>query len=108
MCIVPASTQPLGSQPLLWTVSAKEPDNTSTCGVAHCGECCVLAKVIVEELRVVGHEGEEKLGNAGLQQKVAAWKSPSNDMRRRALANDAPTVVTQEHPAFEPKTSQKE
>ena len=62
------------------TVQHKEPDNTTTCGVAHCGACCVLAKVIMEAIRVVGQDGEEGLGGADVEQKVVAWKSPSDGM----------------------------
>ena len=57
--------------------SAKEPDCPSTRGVALIGHLLPVS-VVVDEFRVVG--AGMKIGD--VKQKVAQWKSPSNDMRR--------------------------
>ena len=53
--------------------------------ITHWVEDFVHARVLVKQIRAVGHERETGIGSAGLEQKVVAWKSPSNDMRQRAL-----------------------
>ena len=50
--------------------------------MVNCVVGCVPASVLVEEIRVVGHEGGEGIGSGGEEQNVVERYSPNNDIRR--------------------------